>query len=60
MKKAEIQKIANDIVETVNDTKAVFFMNKTDVKIPSGEVISELRNQICTNVEMYFYKMLNK
>ena len=50
------------IIEIIKDSKAVFFVKKEDVEIPADEQLYELKSQIITDVEMYFYtlSLLNK
>ncbi len=50
------------IIEIIKDSKAVFFVKKEDVEIPADEQLYELKSQIITDVEMYFYtlSLINK
>ena len=61
MKTKEIKKIKEDVVKIIQESKATFFVNKNmHIEIPADELMYELRAEICTNVEMYFYRLLEK
>jgi hypothetical protein len=61
MKTKEIKKISADIVSIIQNSKATFFVGKgTQSRIPTEVWLAELKAQITTNVEMYFYKLLEK
>ena len=52
-----IKEIAKDIVKIIAESKATFFGDK-DTKIPTEELLFELRAEIMTNCELYLYKLL--
>ena len=53
-----IEEIAKDIVKIIVNSKATFFVNSPD-QIPSKEEsMRELKEEICNNVETYFYELL--
>lgn len=55
-----IEKIRNDVVKIICNSKATFFVNEKNknVEIPPDELLYELKAEICTNVETYFYNLL--
>ena len=56
-----VKEIRDDVVKIIQESKATFFIGKDekDVEIPPDEVLYELRAEICTNVERYFYNLLS-
>jgi hypothetical protein len=62
-KKEKIEKIRDDVVKVINDSKATFFCadEKQSDKLAKEmnkcqEFLYELKAEITTNVEMYFIK----
>ena len=55
-----MEKIRDDVVKIVQESKATFFVAKGEKppKIPTAELVDELRTEICNNVEMYFVDLL--
>jgi hypothetical protein len=53
-----IEKIRNDVVNIITTAKPVFFIKDSKTEIPADELLYETRAEICTQVEMYFYKLL--
>jgi len=61
MTKKEIKKISADIVNIIQNSKATFFVGKgTQSRIPTEVWLAELKSEILTNCELYFYKLLEK
>jgi len=62
MKDEDIKKIAKDVVKVMLKSKAIFFVNRKGNKIleiPAHEQMYELKSALITDVEMYFYNLLN-
>ena len=51
--------MAKQVVKIIVYSKPTFFVNDKTTKISFDDLIFETRAEICTNVEMYFYKLLN-
>ena len=60
MDKTELKKIAYEVVRIINESKATFFVNDKNVSIDPkiDDFLYELKAEISTNVEMYFYELL--
>ena len=58
--KCIVEKIRDDVVKIVQESKATFFVakGKKPPKIPKAEAMEELKYEICNNVEMYFVDLL--
>jgi hypothetical protein len=61
-KQEEIEKIRDEVVKIISNSKATFFVNKGQkcINIPTDEALYELKAEIYTNVEMYFVNLLEK
>lgn len=57
MTKQELQKIAQDVIRILKESVPGFFVNK-DEEIPVDDLIFEHRAQMITDVEMYFYELM--
>lgn len=55
-----VDKISKEVVDIICASKATFFVQNTDVVIDSSEALYELKAEICTRVEMYFYNLKQK
>jgi DNA phosphorothioation-dependent restriction protein DptG len=55
MRTKEIRKA---VIKIIQESKPTFFVKDKNVKIPSDELLYEQKAEICTNVEMYFNKLL--
>ena len=54
----EIEKIRDDVVKIIVDSKATFFVAEDkEPRISTDEALAELKAEICTNVEMYFVNL---
>jgi hypothetical protein len=60
MTKEELEKIEKEIIEIIKDSKATFFVKNEDIEIPTDEALCELKAEITTNIERYFYYKLNE
>jgi len=60
MKEEELKKIANEVSEVIEDSKAIFFVNSKDVEISAEDILNELKETISNDVGMYFYKLINQ
>ena len=53
-------KIRDEVIPIIRDSKATFFVCKGQkARIPKAEAMYELKSEILTNCETYFYKLLN-
>lgn len=52
------EKIMKDVIKIITTAKPVFFVKDKNVEIPADELLYEMRAEICTQVETYFYKLL--
>lgn len=59
MKSKDLQKIAQDVQDVIKKSKATFFVVDPKTAIPEEEVLRELKDEIITNVGIYFYKKMN-
>lgn len=60
-KQKDIKEIATDVVKIIQNSKATFFVGKgTQSRIPTEVWLAELKAEITTNVEMYFYNLSTK
>jgi hypothetical protein len=56
-----LEEVRDDIVKIIEDSKATFFVKKGKIsKIPTDEALYELKSEICTNVEKYFFSKLEE
>lgn len=55
-----VEKIAKDVIKIITESKATFFGVKNIDSIPREDLLYELKAEICTNVEMYFYKLIKE
>lgn len=51
--------IREDIVKIIQNSKATFFVKNKNIEIPTDELLYELKAEIYTNVENYFYHLNN-
>jgi hypothetical protein len=55
-----IEEVRDDVVKIINDSKATFFVSNDEIEIDIKEIPYELKAEITTNVEMYFFKLLEE
>jgi len=60
MKEEEITKIANEVSEVIEDSKATFFVINKDIEISTEDTLYESKAAISIAVGMYFYKLINQ
>jgi len=54
-----IKQTRDEVVKIITDSKATFFVNKGQkLRVPTDEALYELKAEIVTNCELYFYKIL--
>ena len=60
--KTDIKKIRDDVVRIIVNSPPTFFVNERNkkLKVSEADLIYETTAEICNNVEMYFYKLLEK
>ena len=49
----------NKIIEITKETKATFFVKDENVQIPIKEALYELKAEICDNIGLYLFKIIN-
>jgi hypothetical protein len=55
-----VDKISKEVVDIICASKATFFVQDKDGVIDGNEALYELKAEICTRIEMYFYDLKQK